>query len=210
MSTVRFSFVGKSYQDNAAEVVDGVLAHYLEGRMGAAMKLQKLVYYAQAWSLVWDEAPLFHARIEAWSNGPVAPALYREHRADQRGVRLVHADDPVARVHRRHRVLHRRRVAPRACCAVGCAGRCSARTRTAAGTGPCSSRHHAALDHRRHRLRREVRRRDVHLAADLAEVVDQVTGLRGALLVVRDDERIRRRVLSALERRLSCLIPKAI
>jgi uncharacterized phage-associated protein len=45
-----------------------------------AMKLQKLVYYAQAWSLVWDERPLFGARIEAWANGPVAPKLYEQHR----------------------------------------------------------------------------------------------------------------------------------
>lgn len=44
-----------------------------------AMKLQKLVYYSQAWSLVWDEAPLFPERIEAWANGPVCPDLYRAH-----------------------------------------------------------------------------------------------------------------------------------
>jgi len=45
-----------------------------------AMKLQKLVYYSQAWSLVWDDEPLFLDRIEAWANGPVVPALYNEHR----------------------------------------------------------------------------------------------------------------------------------
>ena len=45
-----------------------------------AMKLQKLVYYSQAWSLVWDEAPLFGAPIQAWANGPVVPALYSEHK----------------------------------------------------------------------------------------------------------------------------------
>lgn len=45
-----------------------------------AMKLQKLVYYAQAWSLVWDEEPLFDEPIEAWANGPVVPALFAEHR----------------------------------------------------------------------------------------------------------------------------------
>ncbi len=44
------------------------------------MKLQKLVYYAQAWSLVWDEKPLFKARIEAWANGPVVRALYDKHK----------------------------------------------------------------------------------------------------------------------------------
>jgi uncharacterized phage-associated protein len=43
-------------------------------------KLQKLVYYAQAWSLVWDEELLFHEPIQAWANGPVVPALYAEHR----------------------------------------------------------------------------------------------------------------------------------
>ncbi len=47
-------------------------------------KLQKLVYYCQAWSLVWDEAPLFQARIEAWANGPVAPELYRFHKGNFR------------------------------------------------------------------------------------------------------------------------------
>lgn len=44
------------------------------------MKLQKLVYYGQAWSLVWDEEPLFPERIEAWANGPVVPCLYDLHR----------------------------------------------------------------------------------------------------------------------------------
>ena len=45
-----------------------------------AMKLHKLLYYAQAWHLVWDEAPLFEERIEAWANGPVVPAIYQQHR----------------------------------------------------------------------------------------------------------------------------------
>jgi uncharacterized phage-associated protein len=45
----------------------------------SAMKLQKLVYYAQAWSLVWDDRPLFPEAIEAWANGPVCPALYKKH-----------------------------------------------------------------------------------------------------------------------------------
>jgi uncharacterized phage-associated protein len=44
------------------------------------MKLHKLAYYAQAWSLVWDDKPLFRNRIEAWANGPVVPDLYKLHR----------------------------------------------------------------------------------------------------------------------------------
>ncbi|PSR28652.1 MAG: hypothetical protein C7B46_18995 [Sulfobacillus benefaciens] len=57
------------------------VAHYILERLGSmsAMKLQKFVYYAQAWSLVWDERPLFEEDIEAWPNGPVVPDLYRIH-----------------------------------------------------------------------------------------------------------------------------------
>jgi uncharacterized phage-associated protein len=47
-----------------------------------AMKLQKLVYYCQAWSLVWDERPMFDNKIEAWANGPVAPALFDAHKGE--------------------------------------------------------------------------------------------------------------------------------
>ncbi|MCY3724260.1 MAG: DUF4065 domain-containing protein [Candidatus Poribacteria bacterium] len=50
--------------------------------MGAmtTMKLQKLVYYSQAWSLVWDEKRLFEEKIEAWANGPVIRNLFDYHR----------------------------------------------------------------------------------------------------------------------------------
>lgn len=58
------------------------VAAYILKRRGkmTVMKLQKLVYYCQAWSLVWDERPMFAARIEAWANGPVIPILYNVHR----------------------------------------------------------------------------------------------------------------------------------
>lgn len=45
-------------------------------------KLQKLVYYSQAWSLVWDEAALFPEPIQAWANGPVVKDLYDVHRGE--------------------------------------------------------------------------------------------------------------------------------
>lgn len=45
-----------------------------------AMKLQKLVYYSEVWSLVWTESSLFTDKIEAWANGPVVRALYNKHR----------------------------------------------------------------------------------------------------------------------------------
>ena len=55
------------------------VAKYILKKHGpmTAMKLQKLVYYCQAWSLVWDERPMFREKIKAWANGPVVPALYQ-------------------------------------------------------------------------------------------------------------------------------------
>ena len=40
------------------------------------MKIQKLVYYCQAWSLAWDEGPLFEEELEAWVHGPVVRKLF--------------------------------------------------------------------------------------------------------------------------------------
>lgn len=43
------------------------------------LKLQKLVYYAQAWHLVFTGQPLFDERIEAWVHGPVCPMLFNHY-----------------------------------------------------------------------------------------------------------------------------------
>lgn len=40
------------------------------------LKLQKLLYYAQAWFLALKDRPLFDERIEAWAHGPVVPPVY--------------------------------------------------------------------------------------------------------------------------------------
>jgi uncharacterized phage-associated protein len=62
---------------SAHDVANFILSH--TGPM-STWKLQKLVYYSQAWHLAWEEQPLFTERIQAWANGPVCPALYRMHR----------------------------------------------------------------------------------------------------------------------------------
>jgi len=55
-------------------------------------KLQKLVYYCQAWHLVWADEPLFDEPIEAWANGPVIPRLYGQHRGEFRVVDIPGGD----------------------------------------------------------------------------------------------------------------------
>lgn len=40
------------------------------------MKLQKLLYYAQGYSLVLNDRPIFKEEIEAWTHGPVVPEVY--------------------------------------------------------------------------------------------------------------------------------------
>lgn len=45
-----------------------------------AMKLQKLVYYCQAWHLAITSQPLFPEAIEAWKDGPVVKELWNQHK----------------------------------------------------------------------------------------------------------------------------------
>lgn len=41
------------------------------------LKLQKLLYYTQAWHLALFDRPLFIEDFEAWVHGPVLPCQYR-------------------------------------------------------------------------------------------------------------------------------------
>jgi uncharacterized phage-associated protein len=58
------------------------VAKYILQKTGkiSTWKLQKLCYYAQAWSIVWTGIPLFNEEFEAWRNGPVCPELFRQHK----------------------------------------------------------------------------------------------------------------------------------
>ena len=52
------------------------------GRPITTMKLEKLVYYAQCWNLVWNEAPIYENEVEAWAHGPVIRDLYNLHKGN--------------------------------------------------------------------------------------------------------------------------------
>ena len=46
----------------------------------STMKLQKLVYYSQAWHLALTGERLFDEDFQAWANGPVCRPLFNRHR----------------------------------------------------------------------------------------------------------------------------------
>lgn len=63
---------------SANKVADYILCKIHEyGDLITNLKLQKLVYYAQAWFLALYDEPLFPERLEAWIHGPTQPDLYR-------------------------------------------------------------------------------------------------------------------------------------
>lgn len=81
-----WSFLSNLFRKKEGKGVHSIfdVAGYILKKQGpvTAMKLQKLCYYSQAWSLVWDDKPLFHEDFEAWTNGPVCRKLFAIHRGE--------------------------------------------------------------------------------------------------------------------------------
>ncbi len=60
--------------DNACDyIIQRVIA---SGEMLSNLKLQKLLYYVQAWNLVFENKPLFDGKFQAWVHGPVSRNIY--------------------------------------------------------------------------------------------------------------------------------------
>ena len=61
------------------------VAKYILDSIGgkiSTMKLQKLCYYSQAWTLAWDNLPLFNEDFLRWDNGPVCKELFEIHKGE--------------------------------------------------------------------------------------------------------------------------------
>lgn len=70
---------------NKIDIIDlskAYLNHFCENELSINhLKLQKLLYYTQAWHLVYfDQNPLFDDVPEAWVNGPVYRRVYDEYK----------------------------------------------------------------------------------------------------------------------------------
>jgi uncharacterized phage-associated protein len=69
-------------ETTAREVADYMIAFsHDHGDPVSNLKLQKLLYYAQAWFLALHDKPLFGERLEAWVHGPVVPPVYGDFKA---------------------------------------------------------------------------------------------------------------------------------
>lgn len=65
--------------------VDAIVDYFIyvandTGSFISNLKLQKLVYYAQAWHLGIYDTPLFDDDFEAWVHGPVIPLLFHKYK----------------------------------------------------------------------------------------------------------------------------------
>jgi uncharacterized phage-associated protein len=65
----------------SSDVADYLLAAARErGEVLTNLKLQKLLYYAQAWHLALYDEALFDEDFEAWVHGPVLPSQYQRYK----------------------------------------------------------------------------------------------------------------------------------
>jgi uncharacterized phage-associated protein len=71
-----------TYQYEPNDIANWFLSHIDRdaGDSITHLKLQKLLYYAQAWSMVLCNKSLFEEDFEAWSHGPVLPDIYQQYK----------------------------------------------------------------------------------------------------------------------------------
>ncbi|WNV90701.1 type II toxin-antitoxin system antitoxin SocA domain-containing protein [Umezawaea sp. Da 62-37] len=87
-----------------ADVHDVAAAVLAATGPSSPMKLQKLLYYSQAWHLADHGTALFDAPIEAWRHGPVVPEVYRRH-AGRNQVHSWQEGDPAGLAETEHAVV---------------------------------------------------------------------------------------------------------
>lgn len=75
------SITGTANKKTYVPVADFFIAlSNVTGNLISNLKLQKLVYYADAWHLANYGRPLVEEDFQAWVHGPVIPALYGEYK----------------------------------------------------------------------------------------------------------------------------------
>ncbi len=76
---------------NVAEYI--IWTSHESGSFISNLKLQKLLYYVQAWHLAVFQRPLFPEKFQAWLRGPAIPEIYQRYQ----GYRWRNIDEEVRR-----------------------------------------------------------------------------------------------------------------
>ena len=66
------------------------------------LKLQKLIYYAQAWSLANNSTPLFKNEILAWDHGPVIREIFDKYKKHRRFTIHLSDEDTETKIEDEH------------------------------------------------------------------------------------------------------------
>lgn len=62
---------------NINDVTDYIIGQFVDDDGSLSiLKLQKLLYYAQAWHLAFGRGPLFAGKFQAWVHGPVSRQVF--------------------------------------------------------------------------------------------------------------------------------------
>lgn len=69
-----------------SEIKTRMTDSYLDEFDVTPLKLQKLLYYVQGYSLALTGKPAFREKIEAWRYGPVVESVYQEYKKYNRGI----------------------------------------------------------------------------------------------------------------------------
>ena len=76
------------------DVCDYIIARCAEAGVGLnLLKLQKLLYYVQAWHLAFFGTPLFGGKFQAWVHGPVNREVYDRFKDEKSLYSAVTVDD---------------------------------------------------------------------------------------------------------------------
>lgn len=63
----------------AIEIANWFIAKFAEsGDLVTHLKVQKLLYYSEAWTQVLADKELFEEQMQAWAHGPVVPEVFQE------------------------------------------------------------------------------------------------------------------------------------
>ncbi len=81
-----------------SEIKKRMTESYLEEFDVTPLKLQKLLYYVQGYSLALTGKPAFGDKIEAWKYGPVVDSVYQEYKKYSKGI-IPYEEIPELEIH---------------------------------------------------------------------------------------------------------------